>query len=47
MYVGNVQQVRVNLSKDNVVFGIRAVGTNGKKSPAVFALPDPAEYGPY
>ena len=46
-YVGMVDQVKVNLSKDNVVFGLRAVGTNGKKSPAVFPLPDPAEYGPY
>ncbi|KAI9694842.1 MAG: hypothetical protein M1822_000458 [Bathelium mastoideum] len=45
--VGLVDQVRVNLSKDNVVFGLRAVGKNGKKSPAVFPLPDPAEYGPY
>ncbi|KAF2231702.1 peptidase M28 [Viridothelium virens] len=46
-YVGMVDQVTVNLSKDNVVFGLRAVGKNGKKSPAVFPLPDPAEYGPY
>ncbi|KAI9710745.1 MAG: hypothetical protein M1820_002578 [Bogoriella megaspora] len=43
-YVGKVNQVKVNLSKDNVVFGLRAVGTNGKKSPAVFPLPDPAQY---
>ena len=47
LYVGMVDQARVNLSKDNVVFGLRAVGTNGKKSPAVFPLPDPAEYGSY
>jgi len=33
-FVGKVNQVKVNLSKDNVIFGLRAVGTNGKKSPA-------------
>ncbi|MCJ1318286.1 hypothetical protein MMC15_003614 [Xylographa vitiligo] len=38
--VGNVGTVTVNLSKDDVQFGIRAVGKNGMKSPAVFPLPD-------
>ena len=28
----------VNLSKDNVIFGLRAVGKNGYRSPAAFAL---------
>lgn len=28
----------VNLSKDNVIFGLRSVGANGLKSPATFAL---------
>jgi len=46
-FVGNVNQVRVNLSKDNVIFGLRAVGTNGKKSPAVFPMPLPSQYGRY
>ncbi len=34
--VGNVNTVTLKLTKDNVIFGVRAVGTNGKKSPAVF-----------
>ena len=38
--VGNVGTATVNLSKDDVQFGIRAVGANGKKSPAVFPQPD-------
>ncbi len=33
---GNVATTTVDLSKDNVVFGIRSVGTNGYRSPAVF-----------
>ena len=37
--VGNVGMVTVDLSKDDVQFGIRAVGKTGKKSPAVFPLP--------
>ena len=37
--VGNVGNVTVLLSKDDVQFGIRAVGANGFKSPAVFPLP--------
>ena len=34
--VGNVATTTVDLSKDNVVFGIRSVGANGYRSPAVF-----------
>lgn len=37
--VGNVNSVLVSVSKDNVIFGVRAVGTNGWKSPAVFPFP--------
>lgn len=37
--VGNSSSVTVTLSKDDVQFGIRAVGANGFKSPAVFPLP--------
>ena len=37
--VGNKGSVTVDLSKDDVQFGIRAVGADGKKSPAVFPLP--------
>ena len=40
--VGNVGTVTVPLLKDNVQVGIRAVGADGKKSPAV--LPRPSEY---
>ena len=39
--VGNVTTATVNLSKDNVVFGVRAVGRNGLRSPAVFPFPKP------
>lgn len=37
--VGLVSTATVNLSKDNVVFGIRAVGKNGYRSPATFPFP--------
>lgn len=37
--LGNVGATTVNLSKDDVQFGIRAVGHDGKKSPAVFPMP--------
>jgi hypothetical protein len=37
--VGNVKTASVPLSKDNVIFGIRAVGKNGYKSPASFPFP--------
>lgn len=37
--VGNVSSVVVDLAKDDLQFGVRAVGCDGKKSPAVFPLP--------
>ncbi|KAH7342999.1 putative zinc metalloprotease [Rhexocercosporidium sp. MPI-PUGE-AT-0058] len=37
--VGDVESVVVGISKDNVVFGVRSVGENGYKSPAVFPFP--------
>lgn len=39
--VGNVGNVTVGLLKDDFQFGVRAVGADGKKSPAVF--PEPTE----
>jgi len=37
--VGNVNTVTLPLSKDNVIFGVRAVGRNGFRSPAVAPFP--------
>jgi Zn-dependent M28 family amino/carboxypeptidase len=37
--VGKVGTATVDLSKDNVVFGVRAVGPRGHRSPAAFPLP--------
>jgi Zn-dependent M28 family amino/carboxypeptidase len=37
--VGKVSSATINLSKDNVFFGIRAVDGNGHRSPAAFPLP--------
>ena len=37
--VGLVSTATIDLSKDNVNFGVRAVGKNGYKSPAVFPFP--------
>lgn len=37
--VGKVGSVTLPLSKDNVIFGVRSVGTNGYKSPATFPFP--------
>ncbi|GAA4064252.1 M20/M25/M40 family metallo-hydrolase [Actinomadura miaoliensis] len=37
--VGDVTEVRVDLSKDNVFFGVRAVGRAGHRSPVSFPLP--------
>ncbi len=34
--VGNVTSVTLDISKDNVQFGIRAVDTNGNRSPVAF-----------
>ncbi|PPJ59974.1 hypothetical protein CBER1_10138 [Cercospora berteroae] len=39
MDVGNVGNVTVDLNKDNYQFGVRAVGKNGYKSPAVWPYP--------
>ncbi|OCL01327.1 putative zinc metalloprotease [Glonium stellatum] len=39
VWVGKVNTVTLPLSKDNVVFGIRAVGINGYKSPATIPFP--------
>ncbi|KAI0367700.1 Zn-dependent exopeptidase [Pilatotrama ljubarskyi] len=38
--VGLVNKVTVDQSKDNVVFGVRAVGKNGYRSPAAFPFPN-------
>ena len=37
--VGDVTRVTIDLSKDNVVFGVRAVDHGGHRSPAVFPFP--------
>lgn len=37
--VGDVRTATVKISKDNVEFGIRSVGANGYRSPAVFPFP--------
>lgn len=37
--VGMVNKVTVDLSKDNVIMGVRAVGKNGFKSPAAYPFP--------
>ncbi|KAH7072229.1 putative zinc metalloprotease [Paraphoma chrysanthemicola] len=37
--VGREGSVTLPLSKDNVIFGVRTVGTNGYKSPAVYPFP--------
>jgi len=37
--VGKVGAVTLPLSKDNAIFGVRTVGTNGYKSPAVYPFP--------
>ncbi|KAG8627077.1 hypothetical protein KVT40_004560 [Elsinoe batatas] len=37
--VGRVSGVTLPISKDNTIFGVRAVGTNGYKSPASFPFP--------
>jgi Peptidase family M28 len=38
MSVGNVTTVTLNISKDNVQFGVRAVDTSGNRSPVGFPL---------
>ena len=37
--VGDVDNVTLDLSKDNVIFGVRSVSHNGFRSPAVFPFP--------
>jgi peptidase M28-like protein len=37
--VGNVTQVRIDLSKDNAFFGVRSVDRSGHRSPAAFPRP--------
>ncbi|KAJ4289119.1 hypothetical protein N0V90_011461 [Kalmusia sp. IMI 367209] len=37
--VGKVGSVTIPLSKDNAIFGVRAVGTNGYRSPATYPFP--------
>ena len=36
---GDATRIRVDLSKDNVFFGVRAVGVDGRRSPAAFPVP--------
>jgi hypothetical protein len=38
--VGLVREATVNVSKDNVIFGVRSVSHDGHRSPAVFPFPD-------
>jgi hypothetical protein len=38
--VGNVTGVRIDLSKDNAFFGVRAVDRDGHRSPVAFPVPD-------
>ena len=37
--VGNVTSDPINLSKDNVFFGVRSVEPDGRRSPAAFPTP--------
>lgn len=37
--VGDVTEATIDLSKDNAFFGVRAVGTNGHRSPVAFPTP--------
>ncbi len=37
--VGDVTTTRIDLSKDNVFFGVRSVGRDGRHSPAAFPVP--------
>jgi hypothetical protein len=41
LMAGNVTSFTVNLAKDNVFFGIRAVDTAGRRSPVAFPTPSP------
>ena len=42
--VGLENTTTLPISKDNAVFGLRAVGKDGKKSPATYALAVASEY---
>jgi len=42
--VGTASTITIPISKDNAVFGLRAVGKNGKKSPATYALAVASQY---
>jgi hypothetical protein len=37
--VGTATRARIDLSKDNVAFGVRAVDSDGHRSPAAFPAP--------
>jgi hypothetical protein len=37
--VGDIERATMDLSKDNVVFGVRSVSHGGLRSPAVFSFP--------
>jgi hypothetical protein len=39
--VGDTTQTTIKLSKDNVIFGVRAVDRAGHRSPATFPFPKP------
>ena len=39
-YPADATTATLDLSKDNVIFGIRAVGKNGLKSPVVIPTPE-------
>ena len=39
--VGNVTRVTLDLSKDNVQVGVRAVDRDGYRSPVAFPVPSP------
>jgi len=36
---GDATTIRIDLSKDNVFFGVRSVGADGRRSPAAFPVP--------
>jgi hypothetical protein len=42
--VGMENTATLPISKDNAVFGLRAVGKNEKKSPATYALAVASQY---
>ena len=40
LFPADANQATIDVSKDNVIFGIRAVGKNGLKSPVVIPPPE-------